>query len=82
MSEIKKSTFSEYSFYSILLDSDALRISVSDGRTGEYFAIVPKPSSGKSLSKVRETTLNAIEAYMDAGYPPGEVKVDLKVDLT
>jgi hypothetical protein len=75
MSEIKSRSYSEFSFYSPVLDSECLRISVSDGRTGEYFAIVPKPSQGKSLSKAREDALNAIEAYMDSGYPPGEVKI-------
>lgn len=77
MSELKSSRYSEFSFYSIVLDSDCLRISVSDGRTGEYFAIVPKPSSGKSLAKARELALNAIEAHIDAGLLPGEIKVSL-----
>lgn len=76
MSDVVTKSYSEFAFYSPILDANCLRISVSDGKTGEFFAIVPKPELGKSLSKVREAALNMIESYIDAGYLPGEVKVE------
>jgi len=70
-----KLTYSEFSFYSPILDSQALRISVSDGRNGEYFAVISKPPIGKSLREAREKALSSIEAVIEAGFPPCEVLV-------
>lgn len=66
--------YSEFSFYSPMLDSDCIRISVSDGRTGEFFSIIPNPGYGKSLLKARDAALAKIESAMDSGLEPGEVK--------
>ena len=66
--------YSEFSFYSPLLDSDCFRISVSDGRTGEFFSIIPNPGYGRSLLKAREAALMKIESAIDSGLEPGEVK--------
>jgi hypothetical protein len=70
-------SYSEFEFYSPILDSVCLRVSVSDGHIGEFFAIVPKPSQGSSLRELRNRVLNAIEAAMEANLLPGEVKIDL-----
>jgi predicted RNase H-like HicB family nuclease len=74
-------TYSEFSFYSIFHDCDCIRLSVSDGKTGEYFVIVPDPGYGKSLRKAREKALSAIEAAIDADLPPGEIKVSFEEPL-
>ena len=74
MSEAKR-TYSEFEFYSPILDSRCLRISVGDGQTGEFFAIIPVPAMGRSLREARDRALNAIESAMDLGLLPGEVKV-------
>lgn len=67
--------YSEFAFYSPILDSEALRISSADDKGSEFFAIVPKPGMGKSLRIVREAALAAIESAMESGLNPGEVKV-------
>ena len=66
--------YSEFTFYSPMLDSQAMRISVSDGKTGEYFAIVPVVT-GKAFRNLRMTALNAIESAIDSGLYPGQVPV-------
>jgi hypothetical protein len=72
-------TFSEFRFYSPLFDAVCLRISVSDGHTGEFFAIVPDPGIGRSLREARDRALNAIESAMESGILPGEVKVEANI---
>lgn len=67
--------YSTYEFYSPILDSAAVRISVPDGRGGEFFAIVSRPAPGKSWREVRDRALNAIESAMESGLDPGEVEV-------
>lgn len=74
-------TYSEFEFYSPMLDCQCTRISVSDGRTGEYFVIMPNPGYGKSLRLQRSKALSAIEAAIDANLIPGEIQVNFE-DLT
>ena len=68
--------YSEFSFYSPIYDAECFRISVSDGRTGEFFAIIKNPGLGRSLREARARALNAIEAAIEAGLNPGEVEVN------
>lgn len=68
--------FSEFEFYSPMLDAQAVRLSVPDGCGGEYYAIVAKPAAGKSFRELRERALSAIQAAIDSGLDPGEVEVN------
>lgn len=65
--------YSEFNFYSPILDSDALRISSSDSQGGEFFVIVAKPATGRSVRELREKSLRAIESAIESGLDPGEV---------
>jgi hypothetical protein len=66
--------YSEYRFYSPLLDSEAIRISVSDGRTGEYFMIISNVD-GKAYRESRDRAVAAIERAIELGLDPGEVRI-------
>lgn len=71
----KLRTYSEFSFYSPLLDRQAIRLSMSDDFGGEHFAIVPLPETGKSLRELRDRVLMAIESSIDSGLAPGQIPV-------
>lgn len=65
--------FQEMHFYSPLLDSEAIRLSVADEQSREYFAIIGNPGSGKAYRAKREETINLICQAIDMGLDPGEV---------
>lgn len=72
-------TYSLYHHFSIAERRRLVRVSVSDGRTGEYHATVPAPG-GRVERENRELALDAIEDMIAAGLPPGEAVVDLTVE--
>ena len=75
-------TYSEINCgYLALYDSVCYRVSVSDAHGGEFFCIFPSPGYGKSLRERRLHALNAIEAAIDSGMPPGEVELDLEAHI-
>lgn len=69
------SDYVEHRFYSPLLDSEAVRISIADLYNSEYFCIVAAPSNGRFLREARERALNALMDAVDRGDEPGEVRV-------
>jgi hypothetical protein len=69
------SVYREYTFWSPVLGERACRLSVPDEHGSEYFAIVPRPSSGRGWREAREGALQAIEAAILRGDLPGEVRV-------
>lgn len=66
-------TYSEFRFYSPLLDSEAARISVADEQGQEYFVVIPAEVSGKAYRAARDEALDLIEHAMLVGLEPGEV---------
>lgn len=73
--------YSEFRFYSPIYDSECIRLSVPDANGHEFFAIVPDPGLGKSLRDLRDKALDAIEAAIDAGLSPGQVRLGGELDL-
>lgn len=68
--------YSEFRFYSPLHDCEMCRVSMSDDRGAEFFAMVPS-AEGKGWRATREKTLDAIEDAIAARKEPGEVHVSL-----
>ncbi len=68
--------FHEFSFWSPVLGSQALRISMADDHGAEHFVIVPV-EPGRKLREARIQALGALSTNITAGRPPGEVKVEL-----
>jgi hypothetical protein len=68
--------YSEFRYYSPLHDCEMCRVSMSDARGSEYFALVPA-KDGKGWRKAREETLDAIGDAIEAKKEPGQVHVSL-----
>lgn len=62
-------------YYSPLIDGEVARVSMADDHGSEYFAIVPKPPSGKGWRAKRDAALDLIEEAIDNGDRPGEVTI-------
>jgi predicted RNase H-like HicB family nuclease len=67
-------TYSEFRFYSPLLDSDAARVSMTNSRNEEFFMIVPYASAVSFRAK-RDEALEAIEEAITLGLDAGEVRI-------
>lgn len=67
-------TYSEFRFYSPLLDSEAARLSMANERGQEYFSVIPAEVSGKAYRAARDEALDLIEHAIMVGLEPGEVR--------
>ena len=67
--------YREFRFFSAELDSQAARLSMTDGRGREYFAIVPA-ARGKAWRLRKEAALDALDEAIARGGEPGEVRVN------
>lgn len=65
-------------FWSIMLNGNAARISMVDTFGQEYFSIIPN-LGGRAFREARETALDALEAAIAAKLPPGEVKISMSI---
>lgn len=63
-------------FYSPFRDAECKRISVFDGRGGEYWTVVEKPRKGQTWRELREQTLALLHDAVEAGKEPGEVIIN------
>lgn len=64
-------------YYSPAHDCDCTRLSIFDGKGGEFFQTVPMTmGQGKAWREERERRLEQIEQAIDLGLQPGEVVVD------
>jgi hypothetical protein len=68
------SGYREFKFWSAELDSKAARLSMSDDKGQEYFAIV-ECGKGKSWRERREWALQCIDDAIAMGWPPGLVGI-------
>lgn len=68
-------TWQTISYYDPIRDADAIRVSGFSGE-GEYWVAEAKSPAGKSRRAQRERLLHLIEAAIERGDPPGEVKDD------
>jgi len=66
------STYQEFRAYSPFYDAVMARISMTDERGGEFFALIPA-MSGKSYRKAKAEALEMIGEAMAQGCQPGEV---------
>ena len=67
-------TFTEFRFYSPVLDINAVRLSCFDEHGGEYFMIIPDGSTAPGgYLKRRHEALNRISEAVLLGLDPGEV---------
>lgn len=63
-------TYAEFFFYSPILDTDAVRISMWAPNGGEFFRILPV---GKKYRDRRNEAIELIETAIRQGLEPGEV---------
>ena len=66
----------EIIYWCPLTDADKARLVMFDHRGSEYFAVIPHQAPGKSYRDRRREALIEIDMAIDAGYPPGEVRID------
>lgn len=66
--------YREFRFYDGMQDRDAVRLSVGDGQTGEFYMILPR-ERGRRWRERRDEALGYIEQAMQEGCEPGEVVV-------
>jgi hypothetical protein len=66
--------FSEYEYYSPILDAEVCRISIPDDNGQEFFAIVP--TDGKGYRERRDKAIDTLLEAMRLGLTPGQVLVD------
>ena len=64
--------FSEFRFYSPILDAEAIRISMVNARNAEFFMII-KADDGRRYREKRDEALSMIEEAIEAGLEPGQV---------
>lgn len=65
--------FSEYEYYSPMLDADVCRISIPNDDGQEFFAIVR--TEGRGYRDRRDKAIDSILAAMQQGCAPGQVVV-------
>lgn len=65
--------FTEYEYYSPILDDDVCRISVADEHGQEFFAIVGV--NGKGYRQRRDEAIDVILQAIQQGCAPGQVIV-------
>jgi len=58
-----------------MMGERAVRLSVADDHGREFFMLVPRPTGGRAWRDERDEMLQAIEAAIERGDEPGEVKV-------
>jgi hypothetical protein len=61
-------------FWSPLLGSPAVRLSMVDDRGGEFYSIIAVDRSAKAYRAARDRALDAIEEAIYRGDEPGEVR--------
>lgn len=66
--------YSELRFYSVLLDTQAARLSMFNDRHEEYFAVVPV-AVGRAWRETKEIALDALVAAIESAAPIGEVVI-------
>lgn len=66
--------YREFRFFSAALDADAVRLSMTDDRGQEYYAIV-EAAVGRRWRERREAALARIEDAIALGYAPGEIRM-------
>lgn len=68
------SVYTEYRFWSPMLGTDAARLSMGDGKGGEFFMVIPC-EGGKAYRASRAAALEAISTAISLGLDPGEVRL-------
>jgi hypothetical protein len=74
------SVYRELRFWSVMLGSHAVRLSMVDARGGEFYRIVSVESPGKAYREMRDLALTAIEGAIARGEEPGEVADEERVE--
>jgi hypothetical protein len=64
----------EYTFWSMFLDQEAVRLSIYDDHGAEYFVIIPKYQAGMKYRELREEWAHKILTHMEAGNGPGDIQ--------
>lgn len=67
--------YRQFTFFSMLHDEHMVRLVIFDAHGAEYFALIPRNRPTKFRER-RAAALGEVAAAIDAGYPPGEVRVD------
>jgi hypothetical protein len=67
-------TFTEFRRYSAIHDCEMVRLSVGDRHGREFFMMLPA-AEGKRWRERRNQALDDIQAAIDQGCEPGEVRV-------
>jgi hypothetical protein len=67
-------TYRDVRSYSAIHDSEVSRLSMTNDRGEEYFAIVPV-EDGKRWRERRDAVLTALDDAILAGATPGEIRI-------
>lgn len=65
--------YSEFRFFSPVMDCDAIRISMQGKQPGTEFFRIIRVEDGRRYRERRDEALHLIQLAIDAGLEPGEV---------
>jgi hypothetical protein len=65
--------YSEFRSYSPIYDSEISRISLGDGRGGEWFIVIPIPTASRDYRDSRERALDMLYRAYDLGRLPADL---------
>lgn len=65
-------SYSEFRFFSPIMDCEAIRLSMPGPHGGEFFRVV-RAEDGRRYRERRDEALSLIQMAIDAGLEPGEV---------
>lgn len=67
------SSYREFRFFSLALDAEAARLSLTDARGREYWTVVAV-EDGRAWRERRNAALDELDAAIGRGDPPGELR--------
>lgn len=65
--------YSEFRFYSPIMDAEAIRISMPGKRPNSEFFRIIRADDGRRYRERRDEALTLIQMAIEGGYEPGEV---------
>jgi hypothetical protein len=68
--------YQEFTSYCPFRDCEVARLSTSDDRGAEFFALIPRPS-GRGWRQLREEALTQMASAIAAGATPGEITINM-----
>lgn len=67
-------TYSEFTTYSPLTDSDVVRLSMVDDQGAEFYCLLPQRVEGKAWRKLKAEALDVLSEAIESGMGAGEIR--------